>query len=299
MAGLRQLVVVADDFGIGPETDRGILELASAGRITGTVLLINSPYAAEAIAAWNRAGRPVELGWHPALTLDRPILPPHRVPSLVDEEGLFHPLGRFLRRMLLGRIRAEEVAAELAAQYSRFVELVGEPPDLVNAHQHLSIFPPVAEALRSILLRRRNRPFVRRVREPWSTMLGIPGARAKRLFLNHWGLRQALQLERDGFPGCDWLAGITDPPFTANPRFHRRWLTSIPGRSVELMCHPGHLDSTLIGRDAPAEDANIWRRVHELELFQREDYFDLVCEAGFELVPPSRIGEPALISVAA
>ena len=30
----RQLVVVADDFGIGPETNRGILELATVGRIT-------------------------------------------------------------------------------------------------------------------------------------------------------------------------------------------------------------------------------------------------------------------------
>ena len=29
----RQLVVIADDFGIGPDTDRGILELAAAGTI--------------------------------------------------------------------------------------------------------------------------------------------------------------------------------------------------------------------------------------------------------------------------
>ena len=65
MAGLRQLVVVADDFGIGPETDRGILELGAAGRVTSTVLLVNSPFAEPAIAAWNRAGRPIELGWHP------------------------------------------------------------------------------------------------------------------------------------------------------------------------------------------------------------------------------------------
>lgn len=298
MARPRQLVVVADDLGIGPETDRGILELAVAGRITGTVILINSPYASVAIAAWNRAGRPVELGWHPALTLDRPILPPDRVPSLVDANGIFHPLGRFLRKLAFGRIREAEVFAELAAQHNRFVQLVGDAPRLVNAHQHMSVFSPVTAALREVLLRSGRRPFVRRVREPWSTLLGVPGARIKRLLLNHRGRSQAKQLERDGFPGCDWLAGITDPPFTADPQFHRRWLSQTPGRSVELMCHPGYLDLTLIGRDSPAEDDNVRRRVRELELFQRDDYFETIREAGFELVPPSRIGEPAFAAAA-
>jgi len=298
MARLRQLVVVADDFGIGPETDRGILELAAAGRITAAVLLVNSPFAERAVSAWNWTGRSVEIGWHPALTLDRPILPPDRVPSLVDANGTFHSLGRFLRMSLFGRIREAEVLAELAAQHERFVELVGEPPRLVNSHQHVSLFAPVTAALNEVLLRSGVRPFVRRVREPWATFRRVPGARVKRLLLNRRGRRQAKQLERDGFPGCDWLAGITDPQFTADPSFHRRWLTRMPGRSVELMCHPGYLDSTLIGRDAPVANGKLWRRVHELELFRRDDYFDLVRECGFELVPPSRIGEPPLAAAA-
>src|SRR5437588_127944 len=45
---VRCLVVVADDFGIGPATSRGILDLAAKGLVTGTVLLVNSPYAEEA-----------------------------------------------------------------------------------------------------------------------------------------------------------------------------------------------------------------------------------------------------------
>ena len=290
MAGLRQLVVVADDFGIGPETDRGILEVAASGRITATVMLVNSPFAERAVAEWNHHGRPVELGWHPALTLDRPILPPDRVPSLVDAAGVFHPLGRFLRKSFLGRIDASEVRAELAAQFERFVELVGEPPALVNSHQHTSLFHPVGAALRDVLHQSGTRPFVRRVCEPWSTIRSVPGARIKRLVLTRRGRRQANILERDGFPGCEWLAGITNPRDVADPLFHRRWLTHIPGRTVELMCHPGHLDSTLIGRDSPAEDGNLWRRVRELDLFNRDDYFETVRDAGFVLTPPSRIG---------
>jgi len=47
----RYLTVVADDFGIGPATSRGILDLAAKNLVTGTVLIVNSPYAEEAVRA--------------------------------------------------------------------------------------------------------------------------------------------------------------------------------------------------------------------------------------------------------
>src|SRR5262249_19846104 len=136
----RYLLVTADDFGIGPETSRGILELASRGVVTSTVLLAHSPFAADAVAMWNAAGRPLEVGWHPCLTLDSPILPPEKVPSLVEPDGRFPNLGGLLKRLVLGRVRGEEVEAEFRAQYRRFVELVGSPPANVNAHHHVHVF---------------------------------------------------------------------------------------------------------------------------------------------------------------
>jgi hypothetical protein len=90
----RRLIVTADDFGIGPATSRGILDLAAAGVVTSTVLLVNSPHAAEGVRLWEQAGGPLELGWHPCLTMDAPVLPPERVPSLVGANGRFQPLPR-------------------------------------------------------------------------------------------------------------------------------------------------------------------------------------------------------------
>jgi chitin disaccharide deacetylase len=292
----RQLVIVADDFGIGPDTDCGILELAAAGRVTGTTLLVNSPYAPAAVAAWKRAGRPLDLGWHPNLTLDRPILPADRVPSLVRPDGTFWPLGTFLRRSLLGRMNPAEVAAELAAQLRRYAELVGRPPGLVNSHQHASLFRPVGRVLFELLAARPERPFVRRVREPWRLLARVPGARVKRLVLDRLGRRQARDLDRAGFPGCDWLAGITDPPFVADDRFHARWLANVPGRAVELICHPGYHDLTLVGRDAADDDAWVQRRVDELALFRRPDLPERIRAAGFELVRPTELGQPARLA---
>ena len=40
----RYLVVVADDYGMGPEVSRGIRELMHVGSVTGTVLMVNSPH---------------------------------------------------------------------------------------------------------------------------------------------------------------------------------------------------------------------------------------------------------------
>jgi chitin disaccharide deacetylase len=285
----RHLVVVADDFGMGPETSRAILDLAADGLVTATVLLVNSPYAERTVAAWNKAGRPVELGWHPALTIDRPVLPPERVPSLVDGRGYFWTLGKFLRRALLGRLNPHEVATELAAQYERFRDLAGAPPALVNSHQHVSLFPPVTRALHELLSRQPDRPFVRRVREPRWLLARIPGARVKRTVLDALGRRQARDLERAGFPGCDWLAGITDPPFVDDPRFHTRWLARLPGQTVELACHPGYHDLTLIGRDCSGDDEWLRRRVREVELFRRPEYAEAVRAAGFELMPAGKL----------
>jgi len=285
--GKRYLVVTADDYGIGPATSQGILDLAARGAVTATVLLVNSPHAESAVRAWRQSGTPLELGWHPCLTLDRPVLPATKVPSLVGLDGRFHPLGRFVRRLVLGRIRRAEVQSELRAQYGRFHDLVGRPPTVVNAHHHVQVFPRVGAVLRELLARRRPFPYLRRVREPWRMLRHVPGARGKRGFLNVLGRRDARAQRRAELPGNDWLAGITDPPCVADPDFLSRWLTRVPGEVVELTCHPGYVDTSLVGRDCTDSDGQLLRRVHEYWLL-RQARFRAACQsAGLTLVSPS------------
>lgn len=290
MDGTRFLVVTADDYGIGPATSRGILDLAAAGLVTSTVLLVNSPYAAEGVRHWQHAGRRPELGWHPCLTLDRPLLPPERVPSLVRSDGSFWPLGAFIRRLCSGKVRAEDIAREFEAQCGRFEELTGQRPPVVNTHHHVQVFPPVGRVLLEVLARRGPMPYLRRVREPWSTLARVPGARVKRLALSLLGRRDARSQEAAGCPGNGWLAGITDPPCVADPDFLVRWLARVPGRVVELTCHPGYLDTTLLGRDATPHDGQLQRRVGELHLLRQPSFHEACHRAGFTLVAPSQLG---------
>src|SRR5262249_9219095 len=157
------------DYGIGPATSQGILDLAASGLVTGSVLLVNAPHAEEAVRAWRRAGQPMELGWHPCLTLDRPLTSAGPVPSPVNAEGCFLPLAAFLRRLMLGQIRPVEMELELRAQYGRYQDLLGGTPAVVNTHHHVQVFPQVGAVLRRILGRAAPLPYLRCVREPWYT----------------------------------------------------------------------------------------------------------------------------------
>jgi predicted glycoside hydrolase/deacetylase ChbG (UPF0249 family) len=292
----RHLVVVADDLGIGPETTRGIIELAVAGAVTGAVLLANSPHAEEAVRAWRRAGPQADLGWHPCLTMDEPAAPASEVASLVGPDGRLGPLPRFLRRWLLGSLRAEHVARELSAQFDRFRALTGGLPALVNAHQHIALFHPVGTILRRLLRPLRPRPWLRRVREPWGLLAGLGGARVKRLGLSLLGRGLARELEQEGFPGSDWLLGIGSP--CADPNFFARRLARAPGRVVELMCHPGHADPTLAGRDVSARH---WPdpRAAELHALAAPPFRAACQRAGFRLTRPTELTRETVDSPAA
>lgn len=291
----RLLVIVADDFGVGPATTQGILDLAEMGRVSGSVLLVNSPYAELGVKAWRQQGQRLELGWHPCLTLDRPISDPKTIPSIVQENGSFLSLGQLLKRLMARKVRREDVLREWTAQYDRFCELVGTPPSLVNSHHHVQIFQPIGDVLLEILRGAGNVPYVRRVREPWQMLVKAPGARAKRAFLSYIGRGQARALEQGGLPGNDWLAGVTDPAcLVGDPDFLARWIRRMPGETVELTCHPGLYDTTLLGREGTDEADQLDRRVREFDMLRSEGFGVACRRAGFRIVAPSELAARAI-----
>lgn len=288
---MRYLLITADDFGIGETTTQGILNLSAAGRITSSVLLVNSPYAEAGINAWHASGKKLELGWHPALTLDGPVAPVGDVSTLVADDGRFYPLGPFLKRLLTGQINPDHIRVELLAQYRRCCDMLGGPPDVVNGHHHVHIFNPVGPILRDILRHQKPLPYMRVVRESWPVLARVKGARIKRIVLNHFGRSATRMQRREGFLGNDWIIGVTDPKYVQNPRFFREWICGIPGRVVELTCHPGLYDETLIGRDCTRDDGMLERRVREHELLGHEDFIAATQQAGFTIINPKQLRE--------
>lgn len=302
----RTLFIVAEDYGIGPATSKAIVKLAVQGRITGTGFMVNSPYAKEAVQAWQQTGQPMELGWQPCLTIDSPILSPKEVPSLVEANGRFFTLSKLISRLIQGRIRRDELFAELEAQYETFYDLTKQRPLMIAPKHHVQLLPRIGAALLQLLSHQHPKPYFRRIRETLLQWVAVRGARWKRLLLSTRGRRFHLQQSRLGFPGNDYLAGLTNPAGVNNPSLMNWWLTWTQGENVELACRPGYYDGTLIERvyqpsRMPAFcrwmgtgfriEEQLEQRVKERELLEHEDFLTECDKAGFTLKPPSALVE--------
>ena len=254
------MLVTADDYGIGPETSRAIRELGSLGTVTSTVFLVNSPFAENDIDLWRRGGKPVETGWHPCLTMDRPVLPPERVPSLVDAEGRFFSLGGLLSRLALVRIRTEDLLAELAPSGAVSSPWrAGLPAWSTATNTSTSSRRSVGPAAAAAAAHGPHPPAPRTLAAAGPP----PAGRIKRVFLSVLGQWTARRQQAAGLPGNDYPVGVTDPPWVKDPEFFAHRLKMTPGNVVELMVHPGHLDETRLGRDCTRADGQMQRRVDE------------------------------------
>ena len=135
--------------------------------------------------------------------------------------------------------------------------------------------PTVRLCTASSLAEAKARPYMRRVVEAAKALARVPGARVKRTLLSVLGRRAARRAANRGLPGCDWLAGVTDPPCVADEMFWARWFGELRSGSVEICCHPGYRDESLIGRDCDA-GTGLLRRERETSLLRsasfRESY---------------------------
>lgn len=205
----KRLLVVADDLGLSPEIDEGILEVVRSGRITVVAVLINPPHESD-LAPFLQTD--VSLGIHFNLTHGRPCLGSEKVPSLVDGTGQFLPdRERLLARMVRGH--AEQ---EIMGQLQRFRQLVGKEPEYISFHKHLHAHDPVLLEM-AIHMARQLSVSLRTIDSPMRDVCRAHGVKT-----------------------CDHFIGAVRPaPFWTIDRLSAE-LAAVPPGLTELMCHPGH-----------------------------------------------------------
>src|SRR5205814_2906929 len=107
-----------DEFGLTEHVNFGIIEAHEQGAVTSTTMLPNM-WAFDHAAGLARANPTLAVGVHLNLTHGRPVLPPERVPTLVDRDGQFYRRAPFIQRLLRGQVRVDEIAAECRAQVEK------------------------------------------------------------------------------------------------------------------------------------------------------------------------------------
>ena len=220
----RRLSVCADDYGLGPAVDRGILALAAQGRISALSCLVTPPRWATAGPALQQCA--AAAGLHFNLTEGEPLSA-----ALRRHWPRFPALGRLIADAFLGRL-PDALADEFQAQLQRFVAIAGRTPDFIDGHQHVhalpGVRPIVLAAAQSLALPLRNT----------GRVLG-PGFAFKRRVIEACGGRAlAADMHARGLPVAPALVGVYGfDPLADYRALVRGWLREAPDGAL-LFCHP-------------------------------------------------------------
>ena len=245
MAGARRIWLCADDYGISDSVNAAIRELIARARINATSVMVAAPHfergEAAALAMLNSGKKRAAIGLH--VTLTAPFKPISKDFAPL-QDGHFPPLNRMMRAALARLLNHERLAIEVAAQVQAFVAALGRPPDFIDGHQHIHLFPQVRDAVLKVAAETAPQAWVRQCGRPRS---------ARRLHLRKELLLDILSV---GFRRKARRLGVaTNPAFAGAYEFNRateqdfarrfpQFLRGLPPQSV-VMCHPGFVDAEL------------------------------------------------------
>ena len=146
---MKRLVVTADDFGASYEVNEAVEQAHREGILTAASLMVAGDAAADAVARARTLPR-LGVGLHVVLVDGRPILPPERVPALIDSDGRFRTdMVRAGVTIFASPAARRQLHAEVEAQFAAFAA-TGLPLDHVNAHKHFHLHPTIAAAILTI-----------------------------------------------------------------------------------------------------------------------------------------------------
>jgi chitin disaccharide deacetylase len=240
-------ILCADDYAMTLGISDGIDELAAAGRLSATSVMVTTPHWPSFGPRVAKLREQVAVGLHFNLTLGRALGPMPQLAPL----GRFGAVGAIIKLGFRGRIAEPEVAAELGRQLNLFRQVSGRWPDFIDGHQHVHALPGVRTAFLGCV-KQIPWPSPPLIRDPADTLAAIRArgaAPAKSLLLAGLARGFGHDVRVAGFPTNDGFSGAS--AFNQRVDFAAelaRFLKSPGGRHL-VMCHPGHVDAELAGLD--------------------------------------------------
>ncbi|MGZ4971268.1 MAG: hopanoid biosynthesis-associated protein HpnK [Limisphaerales bacterium] len=236
----RRLIVNADDFGRSHSINQAVIRAHREGILTTTSLMVNEVGFDEAVEL-ARENPKLGVGLHLTTVCGKSVLPPERIPNLVDAKGEFtnNPASAGMRYFFSPACR-RQLREEITAQFEKF-HATGLPLDHVNGHLHLHMHP----AIFSILVENANRFGIRRMRltndrfflnariasGEWIYRIGHTIIFK---FLSTWERRA---FERNKFAHTDVVFGLLQNA-RVDEDYVTKLLPELPSGASELYSHP-------------------------------------------------------------
>ncbi|WP_293736307.1 ChbG/HpnK family deacetylase [uncultured Phascolarctobacterium sp.] len=244
---MKQLIVNADDFGLHPLINAGIIKGHQEGFITSTSLMPSAPCWQEAVRLAKENPR-LGIGVHLTLVGGVPsVLPKEKVSSLLDDDGLFLPdYVAFAKRYYSSAVKRSELEAELRAQLERALSC-GVNITHIDSHQHTHVLP----GINSLVLKLSNEYNIIRVRIPKEGYLFTGGFQTGvgrligRSGLSFCADMAALRADSLGLRHPQHFYGMLAGGHL-NAQLIANILRQLPEGVSEIMTHPG-LDSVALG----------------------------------------------------
>jgi predicted glycoside hydrolase/deacetylase ChbG (UPF0249 family) len=243
-AAPRHIWLCADDYGISIAVNEGIRELVLRNRINATSVMVVAPSftraESTALAILTAGVRQVGIGLHVTLTAPFKPLTTDYGPL---RDGAFLPLKQTLRAALFRQLKPQKIALEVGAQIKAFITAFGRPPDFIDGHQHVHIFPQVREGVITAARQLAPNAWLRHCGSALS--FGKLFSDRKGLLIDYLSGGLKRRANAFGLKINPAFAGTYD--FNAAPDFAALFpgfLQGLPEGGV-VMCHPGHVDDEL------------------------------------------------------
>ena len=129
---MRCLIINADGYGFTAGITRAIEECIEFGTVRSLSANVNFQHA-DKLAELVKRHPDLSVGCHINPVVGKPVLPAHKVPTLLNESGEFL-YNDFIRRFMAKRIRLDELRAEMIAQVEKTRDLAGPTFSHVDFH---------------------------------------------------------------------------------------------------------------------------------------------------------------------
>jgi predicted glycoside hydrolase/deacetylase ChbG (UPF0249 family) len=287
-ASVRNLIVNADDLGWAEGVNRGIAEAHRNGIVTSATLLANGAAFASAVELV-KATPALGVGVHLNLNDGKPVSPPERVRSIVNDRGEF--VGgpeALLLRIARRNLRLKEVEIEWESQIQKVVK-AGIQPTHLDGHKHVHMLPGMFEI--ALRLAKRNGIAAVRISHEGSSLRAALSSGANQnvpLVMKQGMQARVLKLlardaralaEAAGIATTDYFCGIAQTG-ELTVEGMKCLLQNLPEGTTEMMCHPGFMDKELEESATRLQDS----RELEVEILSSPHIRNLVASQGIRLI---------------
>jgi hopanoid biosynthesis associated protein HpnK len=274
---LKRLIVNADDFGLSPEVNAGIMRAHRDGILRSASLMVAEP-AASAAAELARDNPGLDVGLHAVVCQGRSILDSSRLGAALNASGDFmdSPVGAGMRYFFDRSMRAA-MTDELRAQVERHLELVGYL-NHIDGHLNFHVHPLFADILVNLAVEYKV-PCIRLPRERVMTTIRLRRNNATRKLVESAIFRtlsrrtRRMMTER-GLTSTDALFGLHQSGHLSED-YVVGVIDRIRDGTTELYFHP----AADIGGVPPSAAAQL-----EVEILTGPRVRDAVARNGIELI---------------